>query len=604
MTQMSDTSNQDYELQAEIDRLRREVEELTVKNSDLENALLTAVEHGDIVEAELYDANQRLQAEIAERKLAQATLQDILETVSRDKADLEIILSTTAEHGDFMEYQLYTQAVSAMRQNQELLQAISEATSALIILAKQSTGLVTYANAIARQRLGLVVRPDHNQHLISLFAYTANYYQVQTMLAMQGSVQNYETEMQQTDGLTFWVSVSINPLTLNDQAMILVTAHDISDRKRIEVALNQSREALRYQAQKLEERVAERTKALQQAEEKYRNIFENAAEGIFQITPEGRFLSVNPAMARMCGYDSPDVFIAAITNAGQQLYVQVDRRDELIAYLRRFDEVSGFESQIYRRDRSIIWVSENVHSVRDENGTLLYYEGSMRDITELKTTEEELRQQRLMSERLLLNVLPQSISQRLKRGEKTIVDNFTEATVLFADIVGFTELSSDISPTDLLDLLNEIFSTFDGLVDRHKVEKIKTIGDAYMVVGGVPIPKADHVASIADLAIDMINSVQHFKTRQGKAIALRIGIHTGPVVAGVIGTRKFTYDLWGDTVNVASRMESQGEASRIQVTQAVYDRLHKRYKLEERGQIDVKGKGVMTTYWLLGRNVR
>ncbi len=328
------------------------------------------------------------------------------------------------------------------------------------------------------------------------------------------------------------------------------------------------------------------------------------AEGIFQITVDGRYLSVNPAMARICGYDSPELMIAAVTNAGQQLYAQVNRRDELIAYLRRFDEVSGFESQVYRRDRSIIWVSENVHSVRDQKGTLLYYEGSMRDITELKSTEEELRQQRLVSERLLLNVLPPPISQRLKRGEKTIADNFAEATVLFADIVGFTEISAQSSPTELIDLLNEIFSAFDSLVDHHELEKIKTIGDAYMVVGGVPNPKADHIASVADFAIDMLDNIRHFRSRQGTAIALRVGIHTGPVIAGIIGTRKFSYDLWGDTVNLASRMESQGEVGRIQVTQTVYDRLNKRYKFEERGELEVKGKGKMPTYWLLDRKVR
>ncbi len=604
MAEPHNSTTQEPELLAELDRLRQDLNDLTLKNADLENALLTAIEHGDFIEAELYESNQQLHAEVAERKLAQAALQTILETVSRDKEDLEIILSTTAEHGDFMEYQLYTQAVNAMRQNQELLQAVSEATSVLMILARQSDGVITYANAIAHHRLSAKHQVLNDRTLAEFCPDVANYHQLQTMLAMEGLVQSYEMQVQQADGSRFWAAVSVHPLSLNAEAMMLVTLHDISDRKQIEAALNQSRQQLQQQAQELERRVEERTAELRQAEEKYRNIFENAAEGIFQITVDGRFLSVNPALADICGYESPEVMIAVIKDAGQQLYVQIDRRDELIAYLRRFDEVSGFESQIYRRDGSIIWISENVHAIRDDQGTLLYYEGSMRDITELKSTEEELRQQRLATERLLLNVLPQPISQRLKQGEKTIADNFAEATVLFADIVGFTELSSRSSPTELINLLNGIFSAFDSLVDHYGLEKIKTIGDAYMVVGGVPSPKADHIASIADLAIDMIESSRRFRTYEDKPVVIRIGIHTGPVIAGIIGIRKFIYDLWGDTVNIASRMESQGEPGRIQVTQAVYDRLHKRYKFDDRGEIEVKGKGKMATYWLLDRKVR
>jgi class 3 adenylate cyclase len=260
-----------------------------------------------------------------------------------------------------------------------------------------------------------------------------------------------------------------------------------------------------------------------------------------------------------------------------------------------------FESQVYRKDGSIIWVSENMHAVRDADGTLLHYEGSVRDITDRKSTEDELRRQRLNSERLLLNVLPQVIAERLKRGQKIIADSFTEATVLFADLVDFTKLSTSISPTELVELLNSVFSKFDQLADHHQLEKIKTIGDAYMVVAGLPVPRADHVRAIADIAIDMQHEITKINVQDGRPLSLRIGIHTGPVVAGVIGIRRFTYDLWGDTVNVASRMESQGEPERIQVTEAVYNRLKNGYNFEQRGSIAVKGKGDMMTYWLLDK---
>ncbi|HEY9296232.1 MAG TPA: adenylate/guanylate cyclase domain-containing protein, partial [Phormidium sp.] len=286
------------------------------------------------------------------------------------------------------------------------------------------------------------------------------------------------------------------------------------------------------------------------------------------------------------------------------LYVEPQRWDELIAYLKGYNSVTGFESEVYRKDKSKIWISENVRAIYAKDGSLLHYEGSVHDIGDRKIAEAELRQQRFLSERLLLNVLPQLIAERLKRGERTIADSFSEVSVLFADIVNFTPLSSQISPRELVELLNNIFSTFDSLADRHKVEKIKTIGDAYMVVGGLPRPRVDHLEAIANMALDMQREISHFFSPDHQPITLRIGIHTGPVVAGVIGKRKSVYDLWGDTVNIASRMESQGEAGYIQVTQTVYDCLKENYQFKERGSIAIKGKGLMTTYWLLDRKVK
>ncbi len=222
------------------------------------------------------------------------------------------------------------------------------------------------------------------------------------------------------------------------------------------------------------------------------------------------------------------------------------------------------------------------------------------EIAERKAAEEELRRQRLMAERLLLNILPQPIAERLKQQQNTIADSFTEVTVLFADIVRFTELSTHTSPTELVELLNNIFSAFDELAEWYGLEKIKTIGDAYMVVGGLPYPKADHVEAIANMGLDMLEAIGQFHTPDLRPIKLRIGIHTGSVVAGVIGTRKFSYDLWGDTVNIASRMESHGEAGTIQVSEDVYNRLKLNYQFQARGSIEIKGKGLMTTYRLEG----
>jgi class 3 adenylate cyclase len=203
------------------------------------------------------------------------------------------------------------------------------------------------------------------------------------------------------------------------------------------------------------------------------------------------------------------------------------------------------------------------------------------------------------SERLLLNILPKPIAERLKYDHNTIADNFAQVTVLFADIVGFTRLSGHTSPKELVVWLNEVFSTFDGLAEQHGLEKIKTIGDAYMVAGGLPTPRADHVEAMADMALDMQRAITQVKLGTDQPLNIRIGMHTGPVVAGIIGTKKFSYDLWGDTVNLAQRMESHGETGKIHVTQAIYDRLRDTYLFEKRWCVQIKSKGDLPTYFLL-----
>lgn len=340
--------------------------------------------------------------------------------------------------------------------------------------------------------------------------------------------------------------------------------------------------------------------ALRQAEEKYRKIFENASEGIYQTTPDGRYLSANPALARLYGYSSPEEMIAQIQNIAVQVYASPKRREQFMAAIAKHNAVSKFRSQVYRKDGSIIWISENARAVRDGSGKLLYYEGTIEDITKRKVAEEALRYQQEQSELLLLNILPGPIAARLKLQESIIADSFDEVTVLFADIVNFTELSADIPAAELVKLLNEIFSAFDELADRHGLEKIKTIGDAYMVVGGLPLPRSDHAEAIAQMALDMQQAICRFQTKDGKPFSIRIGINSGSVVAGVIGIKKFSYDLWGDAVNTASRMESQGIPGCIQVTETTYKLLRDKYVFEERGLIQVKGKGDMMAYLLIG----
>jgi class 3 adenylate cyclase len=217
-------------------------------------------------------------------------------------------------------------------------------------------------------------------------------------------------------------------------------------------------------------------------------------------------------------------------------------------------------------------------------------------------TRRALALEQERSERLLLNVLPASIAARLKQTQGVIADAFPDATVLFADIVDFTPRSQQIAPEQVVQALNELFSVFDQLARQRGLEKIKTIGDAYMVAGGLPDPRPDHVEAVAEMALAMRDAVARRSDPSGRPLQVRIGIDTGPVVAGVIGTSKFSYDLWGDTVNTASRMESDGVAGCIQVTARTWKRLRDGYRFERRGSIQVKGKGEMVTYFLVGKN--
>jgi len=233
---------------------------------------------------------------------------------------------------------------------------------------------------------------------------------------------------------------------------------------------------------------------------------------------------------------------------------------------------------------------------------LRYFVGQReRALVALDLEHRNLVQEQERSERLLLNVLPSTIAARLKTSSAVIADGFADVTVLFADIVNFTPLSDRVSPEQLVKLLDELFTDFDGLVERFNLEKIKTIGDAYMVAGGLPVERPDHAQAVADMALEMNKAVGRHGASAGDGFSLRIGMDTGPVVAGVIGRKKFIYDLWGDTVNTASRMESQGIPGRIHVTARTRDRLADAFELESRGEIQVKGKGPMTTYFLLGR---
>jgi class 3 adenylate cyclase len=218
-----------------------------------------------------------------------------------------------------------------------------------------------------------------------------------------------------------------------------------------------------------------------------------------------------------------------------------------------------------------------------------------------KSLFDQLQVERDKSERLLLNTLPRRIAERMKKGEVSIADQHPEVTVLLADLVGFTALTAHIDSNQIVSLLNEIFSAFDLLAEEHCLEKIKTIGDAYMVAGGLPEPRPDHAEAIAELALDMRTAVEDFNRQYDTSIQIRIGICTGPVIAGVIGRKKFAYDIWGDTVNLACRLESSGEPGTIQVSDSSFEKLSNKYRFGEKKTLDLKGRGPMPVHRLTGR---
>jgi adenylate cyclase len=219
----------------------------------------------------------------------------------------------------------------------------------------------------------------------------------------------------------------------------------------------------------------------------------------------------------------------------------------------------------------------------------------------LNHEKELLEVEQLKTEKLMLNILPRPIADRLKRGEKNISGSYPDVTILFSDLVGFTKMSSQTSATDLVKLLNDLFTRFDKRADALGVEKIKTIGDAYMAVAGLPIPRPDHAQLCAELALGMFDDLKAFNQENGKELNMRIGLNSGPVVAGVIGFTKFSYDLWGNTVNTASRMESTSKPGRVQVSPATYEAIKDDFTLEDGGLMECKGLGEILTHLLISK---
>ncbi|MGB0560554.1 MAG: adenylate/guanylate cyclase domain-containing protein [Spirulinaceae cyanobacterium] len=312
--------------------------------------------------------------------------------------------------------------------------------------------------------------------------------------------------------------------------------------------------------------------------------------------PDMPLIYVNPAFEKMTGYSASEVL-----GTNCRFLQGKAKQQPALDVLRQ--AIQGQRSctvilKNFRKDGSQFWNELTTSPIFAEDGQLTHFVGIQVDVSQRVQAEQSLRLEKNKSERLLLNVLPKPVVAQLKKFQGTLAQQFPAASILFADLVGFSPQASRMQPLALVEQLNQIFSRFDRLADQYGVEKIKTIGDAYMAAAGLPLPQENHLEAIAALALEMQAALQGLTWPDGEPIALRIGIHTGAVVAGVIGINKFIYDLWGDTVNIAARMEQSGEAGQIQVTEAVYEQLKDSYCFTARGPVEIKGKGTMMTYWL------
>ena len=328
---------------------------------------------------------------------------------------------------------------------------------------------------------------------------------------------------------------------------------------------------------------------LRSSDEQIVNFLEGMSDAFFALDTDWRFTYVNYKAAQFLQRSPEELF-------GKNFWEEFPGLVNSVFYDQYHKAVAkqvGVIFEKYYRPLKVWW---EVRVFPGRDGISVFFH----DITKRKKMESALRKERNKTENLLLNLLPEPIAERLKEEPGVIADKFEKATILFADLVNFTQISTTMPATKLVYLLNEIFSSFDELTEKHGLEKIKTIGDAYMVAGGIPIARPDHAEASAEMALDMLVAIEELNVKLEATFDLRIGINSGPVVAGVIGTKKFIYDLWGNAVNTASRMESHGVPGRIQVSFYTYELLRDKYEFEERGLIDIKGQGEMRTYFLTG----
>jgi urea transport system substrate-binding protein len=345
---------------------------------------------------------------------------------------------------------------------------------------------------------------------------------------------------------------------------------------------------------------------LQDSEERFRQVTNTIDEVFWMTDPrKDRMLFISQAYERIWGRTCKSIIEQPLSFV-ESIYPD-DREAVMAAFPKQKEGTYDIEYRIVRQDGGIRWIRDKAFPVRDASGEIYRVVGVAQDITENKNLIRDLNEEKSRTEHLLENILPKSIIGALKGRQSmplespVIAQRIDHATVLFADIVGFTAFSQSREAEYVVNQLNQLIHVFDQLVDKHGVEKIKTIGDAYMLAGGVPDYQEDHARRVANVALEMKVELTRFNRAHDQKFEIRTGIHSGPLVVGVIGTKKYVYDVWGDTVNTASRMESSGLPGEIQVSEDTYRLLSDRYQFEERGLIAIKGKGGIRAFLLKGR---
>ncbi|MDY7008737.1 MAG: ammonium transporter [Cyanobacteriota bacterium] len=454
-----------------------------------------------------------------------------------------------------------------LKENEQRFRSLSRATVEGIIIHEQEKVMDT--NIAAANMFGYELSEMIGMNGWELIA--PEYHDLVVEKMTSGWEKAYEVIGVRKDGSTFPLEIESKVFLYRGNQNGVAALRDITERKLAEAALRES-------------------------EERFRAVMEQAADAFIIHDLAGKIIDVNESTCKSLGYSRQELLNLYIEDIEENFVSQEFPKKWKNLIVGRPITIEGIHR---RQDNTTFPVEIRLGLLKAGNGKLIL--ALCRDITERKKAETALLLEREKSEKLLLNILPKPIADRLKEGDSTIAEGFAEVTVLFADLVGFTELAGRATPERLVYWLNEIFSRFDLLAEKYGLEKIKTIGDAYMVVGGLPDPMENHAEAIALMAIDMLEEVASFADEQKQDFNIRIGINTGPVVAGVIGRKKFIYDLWGDTVNIASRMESQGIPGFVQVTEETYQILQHKFLFMERGLIDIKGKGYMKPYILQGK---
>jgi len=349
-------------------------------------------------------------------------------------------------------------------------------------------------------------------------------------------------------------------------------------------------------------------KLLQDSEERFRQVTDTIDEVFWMTDPRKTgMLFISPAYQRIWGR-SRESLLANPMSFVESIHPQ-DRDAVIAAFPRQVEGTYDIEYRIIRSDGEMRWIRDKAFPVRNASGDIYRVVGVAQDITITKNLIRDLNIEKERTEHLLENILPKSIIGALKGQEDAplealespvIAQRIDAATVLFADLVGFTAFSGAHQAEYVVEQLNHIVHVFDQLAEKHGVEKIKTIGDCYMLAAGVPDAQDDHALRVANAALEMRTELARVNRAVGEVFQIRVGMHSGPLVAGVIGTKKYVYDLWGDTVNTASRMESTGVPGEIQVSEHTYELLRDRFIFEDRGLIAVKGKGEVRAYLLKG----